>query len=90
VTCYAATTHKHEDSHGCATPSAQMVRVQDPFKKLLARPFTKSQVVDSPAAPLRSAACLPPRGGRQAQEGTVREVGGVRIAHSQVVEVGEV
>lgn len=51
----------------CATSTPQMVRVQDPFEKLLVRPFTKTQVVE-----------------------TVREVGGVRIAHSQVMEVGEV
>jgi hypothetical protein len=51
----------------CATPTPQMVRVQDPFEKLLVRPFTKTQVVE-----------------------TVREVGGVRIAHAQVLEVGEV
>lgn len=51
----------------CATPMPQMVRVQDPFEKLLVRPFTKTQIVE-----------------------TVREVGGVRIAHSQVMEVGEV
>ena len=51
----------------CATPMPQMVRVQDPFEKLLVRPFTKTQVVE-----------------------TVREVGGVRIAHAQVMEVGEV
>jgi len=51
----------------CATPTPQMVRVQDPFEKLLVRPFTKTQVVE-----------------------TVREVGGVRIAHAQVMDVGEV
>lgn len=51
----------------CATPTPQMVRVQDPFEKLLVRPFTKTQVVE-----------------------TVREVCGVRIAHAQVVEAGEV
>jgi SNF2 family DNA or RNA helicase len=51
----------------CATPTPQMVRVQDPFEKLLVRPFTKTQVVE-----------------------TVREVGGARIAHAQVMEVGEV
>jgi hypothetical protein len=51
----------------CATPTPQMVRVQDPFEKLLVRPFTKTQVVE-----------------------TVREVGGVRIAHAQVMEVGEI
>ncbi|MEZ5399161.1 MAG: helicase-related protein [Bryobacteraceae bacterium] len=51
----------------CATPTPQMVRVQDPFEKLLVRPFTKTQIVES-----------------------VREVGGVRIAHAQVMEVGEV
>jgi len=51
----------------CATPTPQMVRVQDPFEKLLVRPFTKTQVVE-----------------------TVREVGGVRIAHAQIMEVGEV
>ena len=51
----------------CATPTPQMIRVQDPFEKLLVRPFIKTQVVE-----------------------TVREVGGVRIAHAQVVEVGEV
>jgi len=50
----------------CATPTPQMVRVQDPFEKLLVRPFTKTQIVE-----------------------TVREVGGVRIAHAQVMEVGE-
>jgi superfamily II DNA or RNA helicase/DNA-binding XRE family transcriptional regulator len=51
----------------CATPTPQMVRVQDPFERLLVRPFTRTQVIE-----------------------TVREVGGVRIAHSQVMEVGEV
>ena len=51
----------------CATPTPQMARVQDPFEKLLVRPFTKTQLVE-----------------------TVREVGGVRIAHAQVMEVGEV
>jgi superfamily II DNA or RNA helicase/DNA-binding XRE family transcriptional regulator len=51
----------------CTTPTPQMVRVQDPFEKLLVRPFTKTQIVE-----------------------TVREVGGVRIAHAQVLEVGEV
>lgn len=51
----------------CGTATPQMIRVQDPFEKLLVRPFTKTQVVES-----------------------VREVGGVRIAHAQVVEVGEV
>jgi hypothetical protein len=51
----------------CATPTPQMVRVQDPFQKLLVRPFSKTQVVES-----------------------VREVGGVRIAHAQVMEAGEV
>ncbi|HFD88116.1 MAG TPA: DUF3883 domain-containing protein [Gammaproteobacteria bacterium] len=49
----------------CASPTPQMVRVQDPFEKLLVRP-TKTQVVN-----------------------TVREVGGVRIAHAQIMEVGE-
>ena len=29
----------------CATPTPQMVRVQDPFEKLLVRPFSKSQTV---------------------------------------------
>lgn len=51
----------------CATATPQMVRVQDPFEKLLVRPFTKTQIVE-----------------------TVREVGGVRIAHAQVMEVGEI
>ena len=51
----------------CATPMPQMVRVQDPFEKLLVRPFTKKQVVE-----------------------TVREVGGVRIGHLQVMQAGEV
>ena len=51
----------------CASPTPQIVRVQDPFEKLLVRPFTKTQIVE-----------------------TVREVGGVRIAHAQVMEVGEV
>jgi len=51
----------------CATPTPQMVRVQDPFEKLLVRPFTKTQAVN-----------------------TVREVGGVRIAHAQIMEVGEI
>jgi hypothetical protein len=51
----------------CATPTPQMVRVQDPFEKLLVRPFTKTQIVE-----------------------TVREVGGVRIAHAQVMEAGEI
>jgi transcriptional regulator with XRE-family HTH domain len=51
----------------CATPTPQMVRVQDPFEKLLVRPFTKGQTVE-----------------------TVREVGGVRIGHVQIMEVGEV
>jgi len=51
----------------CATPTPNIIRVQDPFEKLLVRPFTKTQIVQ-----------------------TVREVGGVRIAHAQVMEVGEV
>lgn len=51
----------------CATPTPQMVRVQDPFEKLLVRPFTKTLVVE-----------------------TVRDVGGVRIAHAQVIEAGEI
>ncbi len=51
----------------CATPTPQLVRVQDPFEKLLIRPFTRTRVVES-----------------------VREVGGVRIGHSQVLEAGEV
>ncbi len=51
----------------CATAAPQMVRVQDPFEKLLVRPFTRTQVVE-----------------------TVREVRGVRIAHAQVMEAGEV
>lgn len=51
----------------CATPRPQLVRVQDPFQKLLVRPFTRTQVgpVDKTAL-------------------------GVRIAHAQVVEAGEV
>lgn len=49
------------------TLTPQRVRVQDPFEKLLVRPFAKTQVVE-----------------------TVREVGGVRIADTQVMEVGEV
>lgn len=52
--------------YNCATPGPQMVRVQDPFEKLLVRPFTRTQVVE-----------------------TVREVGGVRIGHAQIVEAGE-
>lgn len=51
----------------CATSTPQMVRVQDPFDRLLVRPFTKTQVVE-----------------------TARDVGGVRIAHAKVMEVGEV
>ena len=51
----------------CATPTPQMARVQDPSEKLLAGPFTKTQMVES-----------------------VRELGGVRVGHSQVLEVGEV
>ena len=51
----------------CASPTPQLVRVQDPFEKLLVRPFTKTQVVNS-----------------------VREVGGVRIGHAQIMEVGEI
>jgi transcriptional regulator with XRE-family HTH domain len=31
----------------CATPTPQMVRVQDPFEKLLVRPFTKTQIVET-------------------------------------------
>jgi SNF2 family DNA or RNA helicase len=50
----------------CASPFPQMVRVQDPFEKLLVRPFTKTQVIES-----------------------VRQVGGVRVAHRQVMEAGE-
>jgi len=49
------------------TSTPQMVDVQDPFEKLLVRPFSKTQAVE-----------------------TVREIGGVRIAQSQVMEVGEV
>jgi SNF2 family DNA or RNA helicase/DNA-binding XRE family transcriptional regulator len=51
----------------CATSTPQIVRVQDPFDKLLVRPFKKTQVVE-----------------------TVREVGGVKISHNQVMEVGEI
>jgi len=51
----------------CAKSTPQMVRVQNPFEKLLVRPFTKTQIVE-----------------------TVRKVGGVRIAHSQIMEAGEV
>jgi superfamily II DNA or RNA helicase/DNA-binding XRE family transcriptional regulator len=50
----------------CATPAPHMVRVQDPFEKLLVRPFTRTQIVE-----------------------TVREVTGVRIAHTQVMQAGE-
>jgi len=53
--------------YNCATAGPQMVRVQDPFEKLLVRPFTRTQVVES-----------------------VREVGGVRIGHAQIIEAGEV
>ena len=31
----------------CAAPAPQMVRVQDPFEKLLIRPFTRARVVES-------------------------------------------
>lgn len=51
----------------CATPTPQLVRVQDPFQKLLVRPFARTQLLE-----------------------TVREVGGVRIAHAQVMEAGEI
>lgn len=51
----------------CATSTPQIVRVQDPFDKLLVKPFKKTQIVES-----------------------VQEIGGVRISHSQVMEVGEV
>ena len=33
-------------AYHCATPSPQMVRVQDPFGKLLVKPFKKSQAVE--------------------------------------------
>ncbi|NLF19759.1 MAG: DUF3883 domain-containing protein [Lentisphaerae bacterium] len=32
-------------AYHCATPTPQLVRVQDPFDKLLVRPFSKSQTV---------------------------------------------
>ena len=32
--------------YNCATPIPQMIRVQDPFHKLLVRPFTKTQKVE--------------------------------------------
>jgi hypothetical protein len=54
----------------CATPTPQMVRVQDPFEKLLVRPFTKVQTTERT---IRS----------------TREVSGVWIGHTQVMEVGE-
>jgi len=31
----------------CATPAPQMVRVQDPFEKLLVRPFKKTRVIET-------------------------------------------
>jgi hypothetical protein len=31
----------------CAMPTPQMVRVQDPFEKLLVRPFMKTQIVET-------------------------------------------
>ena len=51
----------------CATSTPQIVRVQDPFDKLLVKPFKKTQIVES-----------------------VKEIGGVRISHNQVMEVGEI
>ncbi|HPY63077.1 MAG TPA: hypothetical protein PLJ22_07995, partial [Kiritimatiellia bacterium] len=32
-------------AYHCATPTPQLVRVQDPFAKLLVRPFTKCQTI---------------------------------------------
>jgi hypothetical protein len=32
-------------AYHCATPTPQLIRVQDPFNKLLVRPFSKSQTV---------------------------------------------
>jgi hypothetical protein len=55
----------------CATSTPQLVRVQDPFEKLLVRPFTKVQTTERV---IRS----------------TQEVGSVRVAHTQVMEVGEV
>jgi hypothetical protein len=54
----------------CAGSMPQLIRVQDPFDKLLIRPFTKVQTTERV---IRS----------------TQEVGGVRIAHAQVMEVGE-
>ena len=54
----------------CATPTPQIVRVQDPFGKLLVRPFSRLQETERL---IRS----------------TQEVSGVRIAHTQVFEVGE-
>ncbi len=55
----------------CATPTPQLVRVQDPFEKLLVRSFTKVQTTE-----------------RTIQ--STREVNGVWIGHTQVMEAGEV
>lgn len=51
----------------CAMSTPRMVGVQDPFERLLVRPFLRTRVVE-----------------------TVREVCGVRIGHSLVIEAGEV
>jgi len=57
--------------YNCATSTPQMVRVQDPFDKLLVRPFTRIQTTESTII-------------------STQEVGGVRIAHAQIMEVGEI
>lgn len=55
----------------CATPTPQMVRVQDPFEKLLVRPFTRVKTTENTII-------------------STREVSGVWIGQTQILEVGEV
>jgi superfamily II DNA or RNA helicase/DNA-binding XRE family transcriptional regulator len=51
----------------CGSPAPQLVRIQDPFDKLLVHPFVKTQRVE-----------------------TTREISGVRVGQTQILEAGEV
>ena len=55
----------------CATPSPQMVRVQDPFQKLLVRPFSRTQTVE------RTITATIQSGGVRVNHARVMEVGEV-------------
>ena len=61
----------------CASHTSQLVRVHDPFEKLLVRPFTKMQVVNTVGE-----ACLCGHAAR-------RQVGGLLIESAYMMEVGE-